>query len=220
MVLSGDPKVDEPLIRAWARTLVHYKLEPYSPNVRSIFEAMRLLRANSGASVDDLEADCLEALQKSKSKDYLDATQGLYPIVMNGAQEERARFTEIFSAAPVWLLAYTLAMIDAKLLEFDLPDLSAAPQWGKIGLRGAWRRWPMLPVGVMTEGDPIVKEEIDPSLSAEDRAFAIAMLAKPEDEWTRMERRRMLDLGPRLGLLRNEDETEHRGGGEGEGRLA
>jgi hypothetical protein len=200
IVLSGDPKVDEPLIRAWARTLVHYKLEPYRPNVRSIFEAMRLLRASSGASVDDLEADCLEALQKSnnKFKDYLDATQGLYPIVMNGAEEERARLTEIFSAAPVWLLTYTFTKIDAKLLKFDLPDLSAAPQWGEIGRRHAWR-WPMLPVGVMTEGDPIVEEEIDPSLSAEDCVFALRMLDKPEDEWTRMERRRMLDIGPRLG---------------------
>jgi hypothetical protein len=199
IVLSGDPKVDEPLIRAWARTLAHYKLEPYSPNVRSIFEAMRLLRASSGASVDDREADCLEAVQKSKFKDYLDATQGLYPIVMNGAKEERARFTEIFSAAPVWLLAYTFTMIDAKLLKFDLPDLSAAPQWGEIGRGGARRRWPKLPVGVMTEGDPIAKQEIDPSLSAEDCVFALRMLDKPEDEWTRMERRRMLDIGPRLG---------------------
>jgi hypothetical protein len=141
----------------------------------------------------------LEAVQKSTFWDYLRATQALYPIVMNGAKEERAKFTEIFSAAPVWLLTYTFTWIDAKLLKFDLPDLSAAPQWGEIGSGGARRRWPELPVGVMTEGDPIVEEEIDPSLSAEDCVFALRMLDKPQDEWTRMERRRMLDIGPRLG---------------------
>jgi hypothetical protein len=117
---------------------------------------------------------------------------------MNGAKEERVRFTEIFSAAPVWLLTYTFTWFDAGLLKFDLPDLSAAPQWGEIGYRRA-RRWPMLPVGVMTEGDPIANEEIDPSLSAEDCAFALGMLDKPEDEWTRMERHRMSDIGQRLG---------------------
>jgi hypothetical protein len=104
------------------------------------------------------------------------------------------------------LLTYTFTWFDAGLLKFDLPDLSAAPQWGEIGYRRA-RRWPMLPVGVMTEGHPIAKGEIDPSLSAEDCAFALGMLDKPEDEWTRNERRRMLDIGSRLGW--DEDENEH-----------
>jgi hypothetical protein len=197
IVLSGKPKVEEPLIRAWARTLAHYKQEPCRPD--PILEALRHISASRGEAVDDFEAECLEAVQKSTFTDYLNATQRLYPIVMNGANEERARFTEIFSAAPVWLLTYTFTRIDAGLLKFDLPDLSAAPQWGEIGLRGALRRLPMLPVGVMTEGDPIAKGEIDPSLSAEDYFFALRMLDKPEDEWTRMERFRMLDIGSRLG---------------------
>jgi hypothetical protein len=198
IVLSGEPKVEEPLIRPWARTLAHYKQEPGRVRLGSIFDALEFISARFGAPVDDFEAERLEAVQKSTFMDYLHATQRLYPIVM-GAKEERARFSEIFCAAPVWLLDYTFTWIDAKLLKFDLPDLSAAPQWGEIGHRGAWRRWPKLPVGVMTEGDPIAKEEIDPSLSAEDCAFALRMLNKPEDEWTRMERHRMLDIGPRLG---------------------
>jgi hypothetical protein len=186
MVLSGEPKIDEPLVRSWARTLAHHQQVP--PRYKLVWQLF-------GAAVDEaLE----KAVQDSTFRDYVDATRCIYPIIINGAEEERARLTEIFSAAPVWLLTYTFTKIDAKLLKFDLPDLSAAPQWGEIGRRHAWR-WPMLPVGVMTEGDPIAKEEIDPSLSAEDCVFALRMLDKPEDEWTRMERRRMSDIGQRLG---------------------
>jgi hypothetical protein len=184
MVLSGEPKIDEPLIRPWARTLAHHQQVP--PRHKLIWQLF--------GSDEALE----KAVQDSTLRDYADATASMYPIIMNGAKEERARFTEIFSTAPIWLLTYTFTKIDAKLLEFDLPDLSAAPQWGEIGHRGL-SRWPRLPVGVMTEGDPIATQEIDPSLSPEDCAFAIQMLVKPEDEWTRMERRRMLEIGPRLG---------------------
>jgi hypothetical protein len=199
IVLSGDPKVDEPLIRAWARTLAHYQEDPTSKIVRQVFEARQHLKLVDEQEIANFEAERLKAVQESTFWTYVRATKCIYPIVMNGAKEERGRFTEIFSTAPVWLLTYTFTTIDAKLLKFDLPDLSAAPQWGEIGRGGARRRWPKLPVGVMTEGDPIAKEEIDPSLSAEDCVFALRMLDKPEDEWTRMERHRMLDIGPRLG---------------------
>jgi hypothetical protein len=189
IVLSGDPKVDEPLVHAWARALAHYPTE-----MEGALQYISTLSKLSEENKEKAAAREINRASKFTLKDYGDAAQRIYPVIMNGAKEERTRFTEIFSAAPIWLLTYTLTSIDANLLEFDLPDRSAAPQWGKIGHRGA-RRWPMLPVGVMTEGDPIAKEEIDPSLSREDCVFALEMCAKPEDEWTRIERRRMLEIG-------------------------
>jgi hypothetical protein len=61
IVLSGEPKIHEPLIRAWARTLAHYKLEPRS-HLRPIFEALRRVSASRGEAVDDFEPE-LEAVE-------------------------------------------------------------------------------------------------------------------------------------------------------------
>jgi hypothetical protein len=43
---------------------------------------------------------------------------------------------------------------DARLLKFDLPDISDTLRWGGAGYEDA-RRWPLLPVGTITAGDPI-----------------------------------------------------------------
>jgi hypothetical protein len=44
--------------------------------------------------------------------------------------------------------------MDARLLKFHVPDISQRLRWGSAGYESA-RRWPLLPSGVMTAGDPI-----------------------------------------------------------------
>jgi hypothetical protein len=67
---------------------------------------------------------------------------------------ESPRFTEIFSAAPVWLLQFTTLRLDAQMLEFELPDISADLIWGVEGVKNS-KRWPLLPLGTMAAGDPV-----------------------------------------------------------------
>jgi hypothetical protein len=66
--------------------------------------------------------------------------------------------TEIFRTAPVWLLRFTGTIIDTVFLEFDLPNTSERSRWGSIGYEEA-RWWPLLPLGRMTEGDPVRVED-------------------------------------------------------------
>jgi hypothetical protein len=205
IVLSGQPRVDEPLIRAWARALQHYGIDVNKP---------------------------------AEWADQVAAAQRLLPIILGG-EEESARFTEIFSMAPVWLLQFTGMAMDARLLKFHLPDISEKLTWGSHGFEDA-RRWPLLPLDMMTAGDPIPdlderrlwivlfcmmpnpipdfgddlpqedeensqEDEInsyrrnDPLL--DDIFFALDLDEKPEKEWSRYEKRRMRKLAERISRL-------------------
>jgi hypothetical protein len=82
----------------------------------------------------------------------------LYPAIMNGANETE-KFTEIFRTAPVWLLEFTQMELDAAILQFDLPEMSGKQVRDEEGLKN-FGRWPLLPLGMMTEGDPI-PEDLD-----------------------------------------------------------
>ena len=130
-------------------------------------------------------------------------------ILHIGHAPEAARFTEVFSTAPVWLLQFTNIRLDAWLLEFDLPDISAELIWGVEEVKDA-KRWPLLPLGTMAAGDPVrtppeefesdlsPPEEFKSDLSREERRFYQEMKEQPEEEWSRLERRRMLGLIERL----------------------
>jgi hypothetical protein len=120
IVLSGQPKIDEPLIMAWNRALQHYGIN-----------------LDTWGGMDD----------------QVEAAEQLDPMIMQG-KEASARFTEIFAAAPVWLLQFTGLLNDARLLKFDLPDMPKLLSWGSAGFEDA-QRWPLLPLGTMTAGDPI-----------------------------------------------------------------
>jgi hypothetical protein len=195
IVLSGQPRVDEPLIQAWARALRHYEIE---------------------------------------RTDQVAAAERLLPIVLGG-EEESARFTEIFSTAPVWLLQFTGMAMDARFLKFHLPDISQTLTWGSHGFEDA-RRWPSLPLGTMTAGDRIQKtdprqlwiilfcmltipifpdfwdnnpQEEEDEINAyrrsdpllDDIFFALDLDEKPEKAWSRYEKRRMRKLAERISRL-------------------
>jgi hypothetical protein len=55
--------------------------------------------------------------------DQVRAAQRLLPIII-GSEHSSARFSEIFSTAPVWLLQFTGISLDARLLKFHVPDIS------------------------------------------------------------------------------------------------
>jgi hypothetical protein len=194
IVLSGQPRVDEPLNRAWARALQHYGMDVNNHQIA--------------------------------------AAQRLFPII-KGDGKESARFTEIFSTAPVWLLQFTGVAMDARLLKFNLPDyISATLRWGSAGYEDA-RRWPLLPVGTITAGDRIpdldprrlwivmfcmitepfpdlkdlsredeeIRSHRDKDSLLEDICLALDLDRKPEREWSNYEKRRMRKLSERISRI-------------------
>jgi hypothetical protein len=197
IVLSGQPRVDEPLIRAWERALRHYRIDVKEPC----------------SSVGQVEA-----------------AQRLLPII-RGDEEESAKFTEVFSTAPVWLLQFTRMFFDAHLLGFRLPHMTEKLGWGSAGFEDA-RRWPSLPLGKMTAGDPIPDNDdrqwvlailsvsrdpipdFEEIISREDEEyrgkdplikdffFARALDGKPEEQWSRYEHRRMRQFSERISRLK------------------
>jgi hypothetical protein len=190
IVIWGEPKVHEPLIRAWERTLAHHRIDV------------------KGSMLDSNEEDW------ALIDDELRPAEKMYPTIINDPDYERphswwdpgivhapesARFTEIFRTAPVWLLHFTQIRLDASVLEFELPDLSAEPAWGADGVKDAMR-WPRLPLGTMAAGDPVPQpREVSPS-EREERRFYQEMRDRPREEWSRSERRRMSELMARSRL--------------------
>jgi hypothetical protein len=194
IVLMGQPRIEEPLSRAWARALRQYGI------------------ANN---------------------DQNQAAGKLYPII-KGDRKESSRFTEIFSRAPVWLLQFTGMAMDASFLKFELPNISEKLRWGSAGF-GDSRRWPLLPVGTMTAGDPIPdsdprwflimlfwmitvpfpniedlfrerEKNRTPPGPRDEAAELFEFLAKaemePESEWSDWEKRRVRKLRDRIIRLR------------------
>jgi hypothetical protein len=131
IVLSGEPKIDEPLSQAWTRALQHY----------------RIRAANEGTRFN----------RQVRYNRQVEATRRLNPIIL-GDTKASARFTEVFRAAPVWLLNFTQTFIDATLVNFDLPNKSWRPKWGRAGYEES-RLWPVLPSCTIAAGDPVPDEE-------------------------------------------------------------
>ncbi len=196
IVLHGQPKIDEPFDRAWNRTLQHQEIKVNEPL--------------------SFNGQCEAALQ-------------LWPKIKQDDEEERAWFTKVFSAAPSWLRQFTRICLDAYCLKFDLSETADIPvSWGSDGLAQA-RQWPRLPCGTMSAGDPIPELDVrqveiavssialpfsqieyDPYAEPEPEPplppfarlllLALDLENKPEDEWTRYEKRRMRELERMMGL--------------------
>jgi hypothetical protein len=189
IVISGEPKVDEPLVRAWARTLAHHRMDLQD----STLDKHATLKAVERKTLKAVERKMYPAIVEDP--DY--GTPRWDPSI--GHAPEAARFSEIFRTAPVWLLQFTMIRLDAWLLKFDLPDISAELMWGVEGVNDS-KRWPLLPLGTMAAGDPVrtTPEEFDSDLTVEERRFYQQVKERPEEEWSRLERRRMRELIERL----------------------
>jgi len=108
------------------------------------------------------------------------AAEKLYVEMITKREEEKSFFSKTLKNAPAWLLKFTLVPLDARCLNFDPPDLSAAPAWGIMGLRDA-RRWPLLPQGIMTAGHPVPNREHE--IPSVEQCSASWFLKWPVREW-------------------------------------
>ena len=136
IVLSGKPKIDEPLVRAWERALAYYGIEGATT-------------PNNDRQDDTLDDDWMD-LEMMPNNDHHRAAKKIYPVIVQDPDyarpshwwdpsivhpPESARFTEIFRTAPGWLLKFTRIGMDAHVLEFGLPKISAEHIWGVEGLK-------------------------------------------------------------------------------------
>jgi hypothetical protein len=154
IVLCGEPKIDEPLVHAWTRTLAHHRMDVQDQDATLNENELQVTKKMYPAIVEE--------------PDY--GTPRWNPYIVH--TREAARFTEIFSTAPVWLLQFTNIELDAWLLKFDLPDISAELMWGVEGVKDS-KRWPLLPLGTMAAGDPVrsALKGFEGDLSPEERRF-------------------------------------------------
>jgi hypothetical protein len=191
IVISGEPKIDEPLKCAWARTLAHYKIDSEDCTLNSDAEDSTLNNHHELRAAEKMYPAIVPDPDYERPHYWWD------PSIVHAP--ESARFTEIFRTAPVWLLQFTGMRLDAPVLEFDLPDISAELTWGMEGAEDS-KRWPRLPLGTMAAGHPVrtTPEEFDSDLSVEERRFYQQVKERPEEEWSRLERRRMRELIERL----------------------
>jgi hypothetical protein len=169
IVLYGQPRVDEPLIRAWVRTLRHHGI---------------IVTNEYGREYEyDRGHEHEYRFEYEYERELKIANAELYSAIMKGANETK-KFSQIFRTAPVWLLEFTWMRLDAELLNFDLPEMSDKQVWGEEGLKD-FLRWPLLPLGMMTDGDLV------PDVAPED-------VVSPKDEERFRQDRRISDLIHRL----------------------
>src|SRR5262249_44974678 len=94
---------------------------------------------------------------------------------------------------PPWLLKFTNAFVTARARGIKLPDLSDAPPAGYLGvLEGL--KWPHLPKGTLQAGDRHPAAEN----AAEEARQLLALLHRPDEEWSRQDRRFMRELISRI----------------------
>jgi hypothetical protein len=80
----------------------------------------------------------------------------LYPLIVGDA-DMSVRFSEIFEAAPAWLLTFTAMVFDATALRFRLPWKGQGNlKWGQEGYEESLN-WPSLPSGRITDGNPVTE---------------------------------------------------------------
>jgi hypothetical protein len=211
IVLVGGPKIGEPWTSSLARAVTQYKrtdavlesIDRLSKHLRARYESIAWSSFEDECSNKPDDADGENNIPKKPIhdtwEDLVKATEQIKPRIMEG-KPEAERFTEIFRTAQISILKATIIALDAKLLGFDIPDLSAAP---KIGLDDGFR-WPLLPAGVMTEVSPIAATEVSSiaaqvtDISNEDCLFVVETANKPLWEWTRKDRLLMFEICERL----------------------
>lgn len=91
IAIYGRPRIDEPLVRAWARTLRRHQ-------ITSRNEYGRVYEFEPGR-----EHEYGTGFEFEYERELKAAGHELRPIIFKGANETE-RLTEIFSTAPIWLL--------------------------------------------------------------------------------------------------------------------
>jgi hypothetical protein len=165
VVIYGEPKIEEPLIRAWRRTLQHLRIiirDEYGREYQQDHP-----RDECGREYQEEDPRLSRQFRESRYKrEFEAAARELYPIIIAGGNEID-KFTEVFKTAPIWFLEFTWMRLDASVLKFELPRMSDKQVWGEEGLKDMLLRWPSLPLGRMTDGDLIPEVAPEEGVSAE-----------------------------------------------------
>jgi hypothetical protein len=134
IVLSGEPKLDEPLVEAWKRALQHCGISTSS------FPGTRLDRQNSAAQ--QLVPLIMEG----------SAEEPKFAEIFRTAPDWLLAFTTTLMDALCLGFGHPLRV------RFVLPLASKSLKWGFDGYEES-RWWPLLPLGKMTDGAPLSNEE-------------------------------------------------------------
>jgi hypothetical protein len=166
LILYGAPRIDEPLTEAWERCRT-------SPVWLSYIEKCGGWDEYGGNRFGSLFRYAEERIGKYFRKNILPDHPGA---------DEIQKLSAILKKAPPWLLWFTYADLEARILGIELPDLSSVDRFmrNETGLSG----FPSGPFECLPRPDGV-----------EDKWVALYMRAErqPEpDSMTRRERKRML----------------------------
>lgn len=201
IVLRGEPKIDEPLQLAWVRAAERFGFDRDFVRTRNythvaceiVPKIIKSERNWSFLSEIDLQAPPVRELDEDYEPILIayrlpDGTIVPECEPASSASEETEVLSEIFHAAPAWLLRFTAVALDALFLKFELPDLSGPIEWGQDGFEEAMR-WPELPLGTISAGEPKNSSPFD-CLPTEDLIFLMRLRERSEGDWSLTERRR------------------------------
>jgi hypothetical protein len=147
VVIYGEPKIEEPLIRAWRRTLQHLRIIIRDEYGREYQQDDPRDECEREYQQDDPRDECGREYQQDDPRlrakfrisryetEFKAAARELYPIIITGGNEID-KFTEVFKTAPIWFLEFTWMRLDASVLKFELPRMSDKQVWGDEGLKG------------------------------------------------------------------------------------
>ncbi len=102
---------------------------------------------------------------------------------------EKEKFQNLFSSAPPWLVWFTFADFTACELGLTLPDLSSVNDFARS--KAVLDNWPALPDGKF---EVRIRNLGDQNISVSDAMFLIDMYKVPEEQMTRLERKRFLSV--------------------------
>ena len=174
VALYGDPNPHEPLSDAWSRC-----------RQASIWQTLQF----------PLEGRGTPFARSTSFEDYLERC---WAPTLSGTNEKE-KFDPIFANAPPWLIWFTFADWTADFLNYQLPDLSEMHSFAR-GTRGL-ECWPSLPAGAF-EFCPMRLS--NPNFSVRDMEYFRRMRDVPEEQMTRLERKRFLSILEQVRELQDE----------------
>jgi hypothetical protein len=126
ILLYGEPKIGEPLVKAWERCR-----ESTAPELSC--EAFQRIAKHNNPFDDELDVELIAIYFR---RNILKTLPG---------ESELQKLGAIFETAPPWYIWFTWARVTADVLDFEIPDLSKILRF-KISAE-TYLGWPRLPAG-------------------------------------------------------------------------
>lgn len=172
LILFGEPKRDEPLLIAWQRGADRFghimKLQPH------LFPELNVLGMSRWFPREIAER----------------GRETVMSLLPGGTEKDK--FQHVLTSAPPWLLWMTSADLTADVLGLRVADLSVVE--GRSGIK-RFKIWPALPKGTF-ERYPVSTTGIE--ISVRDWLFFKEMKKLPEEEMSRLDRKRFFEIARRL----------------------